>query len=249
MKNPKISIITASYNAVSTIEKTILSIINQTYPNIEYIIIDGGSTDGTVDIIKKYEDKIAYWISEPDKGIYDAWNKGLNVAHGDWIEFIGADDFLLNNISKDLYTLLQDQDIANFDLITAKGKLINKSGKFLKYCGEEFSWTTFRKYMNICHGATLHNKNLFNQIGSFDTQYRYSADYELILRKKDKLKVLFINKSVLMIQIGGASYSIAGLKESFKIKKKNNILPLYYNLYMFVKAYIGLKIKRIRWQF
>lgn len=77
---PLISVITVSYNAVSTIEDTILSVINQTYPNIEYIIIDGGSADGTVDIIEKYVDRISYWVSEPDKGIYDAMNKGLKVA-------------------------------------------------------------------------------------------------------------------------------------------------------------------------
>ena len=82
-----ISVVTVSYNAVSTIEQTILSVINQTYPNVEYIIIDGGSTDGTVDIIKKYADKIAYWVSEPDKGIYDAMNKGGLKTTGDFIQF------------------------------------------------------------------------------------------------------------------------------------------------------------------
>lgn len=79
--NPIISIITISYNAVKDIESTILSVLNQTYPNIEYIIIDGGSTDGTLDIIKKYEDKITYWVSEPDKGIYDAMNKGSSKSY------------------------------------------------------------------------------------------------------------------------------------------------------------------------
>ncbi len=88
MNNPLISVVTVSYNAVTTIEQTILSVINQTYSNIEYIIIDGGSTDGTVDIIRKYADRIAYWVSEPDKGIYDAMNKGTKKANGEYISFL-----------------------------------------------------------------------------------------------------------------------------------------------------------------
>ena len=91
-----ISVVTVSYNAVLTIEQTILSVINQTYPNVEYIIIDGGSTDGTVDIIKKYADKIAYWVSEPDKGIYDAMNKRWLKATGDFIQFLNAGDWFEN---------------------------------------------------------------------------------------------------------------------------------------------------------
>jgi glycosyltransferase involved in cell wall biosynthesis len=100
--NPKVSIITPSFNSVKTIEKTILSILSQTYEDIECIIIDGGSTDGTVDIIKKYQDKIHYWVSEKDRGISDAFNKGLVVSSGDYINFQGADDYLLENNVIDL---------------------------------------------------------------------------------------------------------------------------------------------------
>ena len=92
--NPLISVVTVSYNAVSTIEQTILSVINQTYPNIEYVIIDGESTDGTVDVIKKYADRITYWVSEPDKGIYDAMNKGMGISTGDFLIFIGGASLL-----------------------------------------------------------------------------------------------------------------------------------------------------------
>ena len=97
MNNPKISVITVCFNAVETIEETILSVINQTYSNIEYIIIDGASTDGTVDIVNKYRDKIACFVSEPDKGIYDAMNKAVKVAKGDWLFFINSDDVFINN--------------------------------------------------------------------------------------------------------------------------------------------------------
>ncbi len=104
---PKISIITAVLNRVNTIEQTISSVVNQTYQNYEYILIDGGSNDGTVDVIKKYEDQIAYWISEPDNGVYDAFNKGILVAKGEYIHFLGSDDCLyapdtLENVVKNL---------------------------------------------------------------------------------------------------------------------------------------------------
>lgn len=91
-KESKISVITVCYNCVSVIEQTIKSVLEQTYPNIEYIIIDGGSMDGTVDIIKKYSDTVTYWISEPDNGIYDAMNKGIDMATGDYLNFMNAGD-------------------------------------------------------------------------------------------------------------------------------------------------------------
>ena len=94
MNNPKISVVTVCYNAVDLIEETILSVINQTYRNVEYIIIDGASTDGTVDIINKYRDKIAYFVSEPDKGIYDAMNQAVGRIRGDHVLFLNCGDYL-----------------------------------------------------------------------------------------------------------------------------------------------------------
>ena len=88
----KVSVVTVCLNAVNEIERTMLSVLDQTYTNIEYIVIDGGSTDGTVDIIRKYQDRIAHFISEPDKGLYDAMNKGIDLATGEWINFMNAGD-------------------------------------------------------------------------------------------------------------------------------------------------------------
>jgi glycosyltransferase involved in cell wall biosynthesis len=128
MNNPLISIITVVYNGVSTLEQTILIVINQTYKNIEYIIIDGGSIDGTVDIIKKYEDKLAYWVSEPDKGIYDAMNKGIDKATGEWINFMNAGDcFNFYNILEDGFQM----NISNMINVIYSDTLINRRKKGL----------------------------------------------------------------------------------------------------------------------
>ena len=126
MNNPLISVVTVSYNAVSTIEQTIISVLNQMYSNIEYIIIDGGSTDGTVDIIKRYDDKIAYWRSEPDRGIYDAMNKGILQAKGEWIYFIGASDLLLKNSFQTIFSGKIDAEVIYGDItiVYPKGQKI-----------------------------------------------------------------------------------------------------------------------------
>lgn len=111
----KLSVVTVCYNSVDTIEETMLSVLNQTYPDIEYIIIDGGSTDGTVEIIKKYADRLAYWVSEPDKGIYDAMNKGISVATGDYINFMNSGDrFFDNEVITDVFS---DKTINEYEII------------------------------------------------------------------------------------------------------------------------------------
>lgn len=126
-KLPKITIVTVCFNAVKSIEETMLSVLNQTYLNIEYIIIDGGSTDGTVDIIKKYADRLAYWVSEPDKGIYDAMNKGITVATGDYINFMNAGDTFASGSSvSDTFT---ETDTTGPDIIYGNAIEKDREGK------------------------------------------------------------------------------------------------------------------------
>ena len=170
-KRPLISVITVSYNAVSTIEQTILSVLNQSYTNIEYIIIDGGSTDGTVDIIKKYADKIAYWVSEPDQGIYDAMNKGIDRASGEWINFMNSGDsfFSLNTIA-DVFNDVKSKDVA-----VIYGDRVSVY-TFGKYYHKTDSLDSFEKNFPIFHQSIFADTTLLKKY-KFDLKYKICADY------------------------------------------------------------------------
>ena len=149
----KISVVTVCYNAADTIEKTILSVLNQTYHDIEYIIIDGGSTDGTVEIIRKYADKIAYWVSEPDKGIYDAMNKGIEVATGEWINFMNAGDrFYKSDVIKLIFDNMNCYD--DVDIIYGDSLEEDHYGSIVyKYASAESN--LLEKFPIYRHGASF----------------------------------------------------------------------------------------------
>lgn len=169
--NPKISVVTVCYNAASEIERTIKSVINQTYSNIEYIIIDGGSKDGTVDIIKKYADKVSYWVSEPDKGIYDAMNKGIIAATGDWINFMNAGDwFYATNVLEQIASIAQT---------TSADILYGNTMKVLERY--HFLFTTGPTEEMNEHMANLHQSTFtrlsYHKAHLFDTSYKLSGDY------------------------------------------------------------------------
>ena len=174
----KISIITVSYNARYTIEQTIKSVLNQSYCDIEYIVIDGGSTDGTVDVIKKYDDKISYWCSEADDGIYDAMNKGIEIATGDYIQIIGADDWLyaLDTIEKVVACIDDDTDIfsaARFEVDEKRKIQILTSNETAKE--NKFGVLPWMPHTSLFVRSSYMKKNLF------DTSYKISADYKFIL--------------------------------------------------------------------
>lgn len=176
MKNnlPLISIVTVSYNTVSVIEQTILSVINQTYPNIEYIIIDGGSTDGTVDIIKKYSDKVSYWVSEPDKGIYNAMNKGIIQAHGEFLNFMNAGDtFYDKDVLSKVFSVKREEDF----LVG-----IAKYGrKYWKPIHLDFKFSEVYHGLGVNHQASFIRKKLLKN--GYDENAKIIADELLFLEK------------------------------------------------------------------
>ena len=177
---PLITIITVSYNAVKDIENTILSVINQTYPNIEYIIIDGGSTDGTLDIIKKYQDKITYWVSEPDKGIYDAMNKGALKATGMWLNFMNAGDTFYNE--QVLEEVFKDKDCDNADVIYGDVVYIHPDREDIRKAAP---LKRIKVGIPLCHQSAI-VKTKLQQKYLFDTTYKICADYNFFhtLHKK-----------------------------------------------------------------
>ncbi|MGX5688863.1 glycosyltransferase family 2 protein [Arcticibacter tournemirensis] len=163
---PLVSIITVTRNAEEFIERCIKSVLNQSYPNIEHIILDGKSTDGTVEVLKRYDEKIAFWKSEPDNGIYNAMNKAVQHSKGDWIIFIGADDVLFEGFSQMAF-LLKDKKTIYY------GE--SKWREFIN--GGEFNLNRLTKE-NLCHQAIFYPRSIFEKY-TYDEKYVARADYVL----------------------------------------------------------------------
>lgn len=175
MKPPLISVITVVYNGAATLEATLRSVLEQTYPHVEYILVDGGSTDGTLQLIDRYKTRIAAWTSEPDRGVYDAMNKGLQMATGDWVYFLGSDDRLQDKeVLKNVFS-----DPANLDFDLLYGDVTSPSYKGL-YDGP----FTFEKLLsrNISHQAIFYKRQGFETVGEYDLHFRMHADWDLNIR-------------------------------------------------------------------
>jgi glycosyltransferase involved in cell wall biosynthesis len=201
---PLISIITATYNADKYLERTILSVLSQNYTNIEYIIIDGKSTDNTLSIINKYKSKISKVICESDKGIYDAWNKGLKIAKGEWIAFLGADDVYKSDAIYNYVAFLNKNLVGKPDYLSSKVQLINNNQK-LQIIGKPWNWGKFRLYMTVAHVGSLHSRLFFEKYGIYNLDYKIIGDYEMILRAKGNLKALYLDAITVNMEIGGVS--------------------------------------------
>lgn len=227
----KISIITVCFNSRSTIEDTIQSISSQNYQDIEYIIIDGSSNDGTVSLIKEHADKVTKWSSEPDKGIYDAMNKGIGMASGDIIGFLNADDLYADcYVLEKVAGIFKDftVDACYADLVYVDPVDLNKVVRYIKSC--DYVDGLFRKGWCPPHPTFFVKKSIYQQYGGFDLSYAIGNDVELMIRflGRHKISTVYFPEILVRMRTGGVSNSsflniIRQNIEILKAMKRNGI--------------------------
>lgn len=222
MFQPKLSIITIVYNNVHDIERTVLSVLNQSYSNIEYLVIDGASNDGTMDILRQYESRIFKLVSEKDKGIYDAMNKGLALATGEYVLFMNSGDEIYS--SKTVENIFASGDDA--DIYYGETEMFDDSwqslGRRRHKAPEAFTWKDFKYGMSISHQAIYIRKSLTEP---YDLTYKLSSDIDWILRAAKKAKKIVNVKAVV------AKYLVGGMS------KKKHRQSLAERFSIFVKHY------------
>ncbi len=231
----KISIITVCYNSVETIRDTIESVLLQRYPNIEYIVVDGASKDGTLSVISEYEGRIAKVISEPDKGIYDAMNKGVKVATGDYVGILNSDDvFAGENVIQEMVAHLQsnpDAEACYADLVFVQRKQIDVVTR--KYSSESFSPWKVRFGFMIPHPTFYARRELFERYGDYKLGYRVSADFELMARFFSK-NVKMVRHAAVMVKMREGGISTTGfwwrIHQNLEIVKACKENGIYTNI-------------------
>jgi glycosyltransferase involved in cell wall biosynthesis len=220
-QKPKVSIIIATYNSAATVAKCLDSIVAQTYPNLEIVVMDGGSKDGTQAIVERYGRHIAYWESKPDKGVYHAWNKALDHFSGDWFCFLGSDDYFCG---PDVLEKAMDQEgLESLDLIIGVMHYVDASGKVTKVMGRPWDWGALKKYHNILHSGLLHNRSLYLKHGKFSEEFRIAGDYEYLLRFGRGIRYRFIREPMVSMGNQGMSRSQVGrvLRETYAIQRRH----------------------------
>ncbi len=243
--NSKISIITVVYNGEKYLEETIQSVVNQSYNNIEYIIIDGGSTDGTLDIIKKYENNIDYWISEIDKGIYDAINKGISVAKGEYIGVIGADDIYYKDALKHIADYIEKNK--NTDLIYGNISYIDENGSIIKSKRSSLPKDKLFmiKGMSIPHIASFVKKSIYEKYGKYDVSMKCASDYQYFLNLYlENISIKYLDVYISKFRNTGVTNNniIQSNWEVFKIRQKYKV-NIVINIYYFLRTVLSKFIR------
>lgn len=247
MSNPLISLITVTFNAEQLLAQTWQSAINQTYQNFELILVDGGSKDNTLQVAKKFEKKIGAVISEPDKGIYDAMNKGIKAAKGEWVYFLNAGDSFYNN--EVLSSIFENKNYEDIELIYGKVQTVNEPTGVNYINGKFVTFSDFFTHYPICHQATFTHVNAFEKIGFYNINYKLVSDntWFALFFKNQVNKAIFIDKIIAFYDIQGATYHkrMQGYKEYIHFGWNNFPLPVAIKNWMKYPI-IWIKVKLIR---
>jgi len=248
--NPLFTIIIAVLNSKESLERCIESVSNQACHDRELIIIDGGSTDGTVEILKNNDDNIAYWESSPDRGIYHAWNKALQHAHGEWICFLGADDYFWSEkVLTDLSPQLVKASDGGIKVVYGQAARVDRNGRILKLVGkpwEKIRWL-MPHGMPLPHTGLMHHRSLFEEHGLFDETFKIAGDYDLLLRELKNGEALHVrNLIVAGWQAGGISdfRFLLAHREMERARRKNG----FHNLSWVWLAVHARGFLRARWR-
>lgn len=254
-RRPLISVVVAVYNGERSIGRCIDSVFTQDIAQKELIIIDGGSKDGTVGILKSNTDKIAYWISESDRGIYHALNKGVEKARGEWIFFLGADDYFTDNRLLSRLSPVLHSAYPGARVVYGKVALVDKDGKTIASLGRpwEKAGRAFMSEMTIPHQGVFHHRSLFELRGGFDESYRIAGDYELLLRELKETAPLFVDMTVAAMEQGGlsstASNSVKTLSEFLRARKKNGVTGVSAQwLWLYFKGWVKTGLSALKGQ-
>lgn len=218
---PLISVVIASYQDCDLLSRSLESFLRHNVDFVELIVVDGASSDGTLELLRSHSDVLSTWLSEPDVGIYDAWNKGLALASGTWIAFLGAGDIYLPgalNMFRDFVTASPE-----FDYISTRVSLRTSSGG-TRVIGEAWSWPLFSQYMTVAHVGSFHNRRLFERYGLFNISLKICGDYEFLLRPLGSLRASFLDSVLVQMEPGGISNSSFNcLLETYRVKTDKQI--------------------------
>ncbi len=225
-QHPQVSVITVTYNAKDFLPETFRSVWAQTWSDIEYIVVDGASTDGTKEMIEAHQDKIAQWVSEPDRGLYDAMNKGIRMAHGELIGIVNASDYFEPDTVETVVRAWQSHPEAG--LFHGNVNMLNEDGSLFKL--KKPRTNDLSQGMCIYHPTCFVARRVYEQLGAFDLRYRYSADYDFVLRcQVNGIPFHYMDKVLSNFRRGGVSTTAKqkGMEEARDILVKNGFSREY----------------------
>lgn len=238
-RQSKVSIVTIVRNGENDIENTIQSVLSQSYQNIEYVVIDGNSTDNTVEIIKKHADLISHWVSEPDRGISDAWNKGISICHGNIIGILNAGDTLSTDYVR---TVVDNIDLDEAVISYGDVAKIDDSGKIIKTVTGKFTPHNLADRIGFLHPGCFATRKVYDLVGLFDLKYRLAMDCDWIFRSyRAGVSFKKIDATCMMLEGGMSSNSnLAACGEYLQAMRNNNFTPVEVYSSMLTVALRGL---------